>query len=108
MYNLFFIFFLFAAANIAKISMYKITKKTNGFDHRPTSHIDKYESLTQLYRVYTHFKKRRILTVLENPDISINTKVKVLEDKSITPLNLFAGNLMKDFYFDFAVEPKDT
>jgi hypothetical protein len=77
---------------------YSVYKKTNGFDHRPKL-FDASPPL-QSYVIAKFFEKKRLLDVLKHPQISIHRKIGLLPKPEITPANLFAGGLMKDFLFD--------
>ena len=54
---------------------------------------------TQLYNIYKNFERKKLLDILENDKISINTKLSLLEDNSVKSNNLNAGGLMDDFNF---------
>ena len=81
---------------LVKGSKYRVYQKTNGFDHRPNIP----ESPLQLQRIVKHFENKRLLDKLENPQIPIHVKVNLLQKTGITPPNIYAGGLMRDFLFD--------
>ena len=81
---------------IVEGSKYRVYQKTNGFDQRPNIP----ESPLQLLRIVKHFENKRLISVLENPQIPIHVKTQMIEDRDIKPPNLFAGGLMRDFLFD--------
>jgi hypothetical protein len=54
---------------------------------------------TEIYNIYKNHEKKKLLDILENDKISINTKLNLLEDNTIKPINLTAGGLMDDFNF---------
>ena len=58
---------------------------------------EKEEEDDSFYRIDNENKK--LLDILENDKISINTKLNLLEDNTIKPINLTAGGLMDDFNF---------
>ena len=101
---LFFVFFYFATIFIVKgkVSKYQIHKKTNGFDYRPCA---KESSPLQVYRISKYFTKKRLLDTLQNQQISIHEKMRLLTNNELSPSNLFAGGLMKDFLFDMDEYP---
>ena len=53
----------------------------------------------QLYNIYKIHENKKLLDIIENDKISINTKLNLLEDNTIKPINLTAGGLMDDFNF---------
>jgi len=85
---------------IVKGSKYRVYQKTNGFDHRPNIP----ESPLQLQRIAKYFEKKRLRTALENPQIPIHVKARMVEDRDIKPPNIYAGGLMRDFLFDMDCE----
>ena len=54
---------------------------------------------TQLYNICKNYEKKKLLDVLQNDKISINTKLDLLHDNSVKPINLTAGGLMDNFNF---------
>jgi hypothetical protein len=61
--------------------------------------INETNNQTQLYNIYKNYEKKKLLDVLQNDKISINTKLDLLHDNSIKPINLKAGGLFDDFNF---------
>lgn len=56
----------------------------------------------ELYKIMILHEKKKKLDILKNINVSINEKLKLLEDNSIKPSSLKAGGLFKDyedFYF---------
>ena len=53
----------------------------------------------QINNIYINHEKKKLLDVLQNDKISINTKLNLLQDNDIKPINLTAGGLMDDFNF---------
>jgi hypothetical protein len=84
------------ATATATTTNYQIHKKTNGFDHRPKIP----ESPIQLYRITKYFEKKQLLDTLEDPQIPLHVKVNLIPNTGITPPNLYAGGIMRDFLFD--------
>jgi len=85
---------------IVEGSKYRVYQKTNGFDHRPNIP----ESPIQLYRITQYFEKKRLITMLENPQIPIHVKIRMIEDRDIKAPNIYSGGLMRDFLFDMDCE----
>ena len=53
----------------------------------------------ELNNIYRNYENKKLLDILENDKISINTKLNLLKDNSIKPINLKSGGLMNDFNF---------
>ena len=53
----------------------------------------------QIYNIYINHENKKLLDILQNDKISINTKLDLLEDNTIKPINLTVGGLMDDFNF---------
>lgn len=53
----------------------------------------------EIYNIYKNHEKKKLLDILQNDKISINTKVDLLQDNNIKTINLTAGGLMDDFNF---------
>jgi hypothetical protein len=53
----------------------------------------------QITNIYINHERKKLLDILQNDKISINTKLNLLEDNTIKPINLTAGGLMDDFNF---------
>lgn len=54
---------------------------------------------TEIYNIYKSHENKKLLDVLQNDKISINTKLDLLHDNTIKSINLTAGGLMDDFNF---------
>jgi hypothetical protein len=77
-----------------------VSEKYNGYDHRNLNDMNKTSQVT-VYKIQQHFEKKKILDLLQDTNISLTTKILLLQDSSIKPSNLYAGGLMKDFEFEF-------
>ena len=77
-----------------------VSEKYNGYDHRNLNDMNKTSQVT-VYKIQQHFEKKKILDLLQNKNISLTTKILLLQDSSIKPSNLYGGGLMKDFDFEF-------
>lgn len=105
--------------NKISIESYATYKKTNGIDQRPpvntTLLLTEYGNLDAINKYLPNrkpadinkirglFAKKRLLNILENPDISSHVKIGILtgfEDHPRPP-NISAGGLMSDFDFEF-------
>ena len=75
-------------------------KKNDGFDHRHIN-FNKTDDQIKLYQIHNHFQNKKILDILKNENVSLITKVFILNDNSIKKYDIFAGGLMKDFDFEF-------
>jgi hypothetical protein len=53
----------------------------------------------EMYNIYKNHENKRLLDILENDKVSINTKLNLLQDNTIKPINLTASGLMDDFNF---------
>ena len=93
--NLYILLFFFFCCSI-NATKYQIHKKTNGFDYRPNIP----ESPIQYYRITKHFENKQLLNILQNPKIPFHVKVNLIQKPGITPPNLYAGGIMRDFLFD--------
>jgi hypothetical protein len=78
----------------------KYTNNNSGIDERYTN-FSKEEDCS-LEKIKELFDKKKILDILKNDDVSILTKLSLLEifEQGIKPVNLFAGGLLNDFEFD--------
>jgi membrane-bound lytic murein transglycosylase MltF len=74
--------------------------KYDGFDHRYNKNETDNEKVT-LHKIYKHFQNKNLLDILKNENISLVTKILILNDNSIKKYDIFAGGLMKDFDFEF-------
>jgi len=54
---------------------------------------------TEIYNIYKNHENKKLLDILQNDKISINTKLDLLHDNTIKSINLTAGGLMDDFNF---------
>ena len=77
-----------------------VSEKYNGYDHRNLNDMNKTSQVT-VYKIQQHFEKKKILDLLQDTNVSLTTKIILLQDSSIKPSNLYAGGLMKDFDFEF-------
>jgi hypothetical protein len=57
-------------------SNYRIHKKTNGFDHRPDVGPQR---ILEQYRIQKYFEKKDLLDVLEDQQINIHVKTRMIE-----------------------------
>jgi hypothetical protein len=53
----------------------------------------------EIYNIHKNNEKKKLLDILENDKISINTKLDLLQDNTIKPINLTVSGLMNDFNF---------
>ena len=53
----------------------------------------------EIYNIHRNNEKKKLLDILENDKISINTKLDLLQDNTIKPINLTVSGLMNDFNF---------
>ena len=79
--------------------------KYNGYDHRiindTSETLKTNEKLVNLYKIQKYFEKKKILDILNNENVSLTTKILLLQDNAIKSSNLFEGGLMDNFEFDF-------
>jgi hypothetical protein len=80
--------------------------KNNGFDQRDINKdSSEYVEIYQIYQIYQNLQKKKIIDLLENQNISINTKIDILHNvlnySEIKPMNICSGGLMKNFDFIF-------
>jgi len=54
---------------------------------------------TKLHNIYKNHENKKLLDILQNDKISINTKINLLHNNTIKPINLTAGGLIDDFNF---------
>ncbi len=107
---LLFCFVVFVVSNKPRptFDTYKTHQKTNGFDHRPrqrpnsNSREDRY---TNLSKIRGFFEKKRIVNILQNPNIPTNEKMRTIDEtihavNSPKSANIFAGGLMSEWEFD--------
>jgi len=53
----------------------------------------------EIYNIYKNHERKKLLDILQNNKISINTKLYLLQDNTIKPINLTAGGLIDDYNF---------
>ena len=53
----------------------------------------------QIYNIYQNLEKKKLLDKLQNKNLSIITKLDLLQDNSIKSPNFTAGGLFDDFDF---------
>lgn len=81
-------------------SQYTLHKKTNGFDQRPQL------PESDLVLITKFFAKKRLLDVLENPRVPLNSKIRMLPNPHTpTHPNIKAGGLLKNWSFDMEEDP---
>jgi len=75
------------------------SKKISGYDERfPLNNTNTYN--TELHNIAIYFEKKKLLDILQNENVSLLTKIFLLNDNSIKPHNIFEGGLMSDFDFE--------
>lgn len=74
-----------------------INKNTLGFDERFP--INNTRNCSIMHDVMQYFEKKRMIDILKDKNVSIYTKILLLQDTSIKPYNIFAGGLIDDFDF---------
>jgi hypothetical protein len=95
---------LFPIKNISNTFQSKKDSKYDGFDHRYNKNEtddEIYNKKVNLHKIYKHFQNKNLLDILKNENISLITKILILNDNSIKKYDIFAGGLMKDFDFEF-------
>ena len=85
--------------NYCLSSAFSKTYKSDNTGNDERYPINETNNQTQLYNINKNYEKKKLLDILKNDKISINTKLKLLEDNSIKPINLKAGGLLDDFNF---------
>jgi hypothetical protein len=85
--------------NSNTLNKIKNSYKYNGFDHRNLTNEN--EDKKKLYKIHKHFENKKLLDILQNENVSLVTKLVLLQDNRIKASNVFAGGLMKDFDFEF-------
>jgi len=53
----------------------------------------------EINKIIENFHKKKLLNILQDDKVSINTKLDLLKDNNIKPANLKSGGLMDDFNF---------
>ena len=77
----------------------KNSYKYGGYDYR---HIkNNTDDEDNLRKIYKYFENKKLLDILKNENISLSTKLVLLQDNRIKSSNIYAGGLMKDFDFEF-------
>lgn len=74
--------------------------KYDGFDHRCID-LNESKEHEKLYKIHRFFQNKKLLDILQNENVSLNTKLILLQDNRIKSANIFAGGLMNDFDFEF-------
>ena len=74
--------------------------KYNGFDHRCID-LNESKEHEKLYKIHRFFQNKKLLDILQNENVSLSTKLILLQDNRIKSANIFAGGLMNDFDFEF-------
>lgn len=59
------------------------------------------ENKVQLYKIYQSLEKKKLLDKLQDKNLSIITKLDLLQDNSIKSPNFTAGGLFDDYDFTF-------
>jgi len=79
-----------------------ISEKYNGYDHRILNETLKTnQKEANIFKIHEYFEKKKLLDILQDTNVSISTKLLLLQDNSIKACNLYAGGIMKDFDFEF-------
>jgi hypothetical protein len=77
------------------------TKKTSGNDERYGTDFDETDIHEKIYILRKNLEKKRLLDILQNENISINSKLEELKDNRFTPPDIKSGGLFNDFDFEF-------
>ena len=78
------------------------SEKYDGYDHRILNEPQKTDQKeVTLYKIHQHFEKKKLLDILQDTNVSLATKLLLLQDNSIKACNIIEGGLMKDFDFEF-------
>lgn len=78
-----------------------INNTNSGNDKRYPEQENENEYNKDIHKLQLLYKKKQILDILQDEKVSINTKLNLIKDDNIKPVNLYAGGLMNDFDFDF-------
>jgi len=79
-----------------------ISEKYNGYDQRILNEtLNTNQKDVNLFKIQKYFEKKKLLDILQDKNVSISTKLLLLQDNSIKSCNLYAGGIMKDFDFEF-------
>ena len=93
-------FLLTENLNTLSVVSNKYSKKSSGYDERfPLNNTN--SDNKELYNIASYLGKKKLLDILQNENVSLMTKIFLLNDNTIKPHNIFAGGLMRDFDFDF-------
>jgi hypothetical protein len=85
--------------NCKLVKINKKEKKNSGCDER--FFIKPVCNNTEINNIIQFFNKKIQLDILQNPNVSIYTKIEMLKyRKFIEPYNIFAGGLMNHFDFE--------
>lgn len=78
-----------------------ILHNNSGYDERFPKKINTTNyDVEQLIKIKQYFEKNTLLKILQDENVSIITKIAYLKDNCITPNNIVAGGLLKDFDFE--------
>ena len=93
--------------NRPKIETYSKYKKTNGVDYRPKTNYTSRDDI-DIFKIRTYFEKKWTINTLQNPNIPISEKMRILDENRHSPksANIFAGGLMDKFDFEFYITHK--
>jgi hypothetical protein len=84
-----------------KTNTYLNAKVSSGNDERYSVEKNETEIKMQLHNLQKNFEKKRLLEILQDNNVSINTKIELLKDNSVKASNLKAGGLFNEFDFNF-------
>ena len=73
-----------------------LKESSGGYDKRFPLNNTKSNNI-ELYNIAILLEKKKLLDILQNEKVSLLTKIFLLNDNTIKPHNIFAGNLMSDF-----------
>jgi hypothetical protein len=86
--------------NLNTLQVLTNKNKTSGYDYRYPINETNLENNCDIYKIQMNLNKKRVLDILQDKNVSINTKLDLIKDNGIKPPNIFAGGLMKDFDFN--------
>lgn len=75
------------------------SKKLSGYDERFPLNNTNSDNI-ELYNIAIFLEKKKLLDILQNENVSLMTKIFLLNDNTIRPHNIFAGGLMDNFDFE--------
>ena len=94
-----------------KLNLFEKNSIYSGYDCRfIPNNTSRINDQLQLIKISNFFIYKNLLKTLENKDVSINNKMKIIEENDILNLNthyskytsnIKSGGLMKDFDFEF-------